>query len=372
MIWGAVLALLALAAPQAERVTLTGRVFRLVGRDTVGAPGAKVLLHRVMPSRQGPIDSVISGPDGTFRFKFHPEGGALYLTSARWAGIEYFAPPIVNDRRTPAEFVLLAVADTSSKAPVVLASRHLVIGAPAADGTRSVIELLMLDNRGPDTRVGHDSTAATWIAVLPPGIARVQLGDTDFATDVVELQGDTLRVRAPLPPGQRQITVQYQLPAGIRRWAIPVDDSVAAMNLLIEESTAKVSGPLRSGAVETIEGRRYLRWQGAAPRAAVVAIAFEQTGVPDWVLPLLVALLATGLVAAWLVVRRRGGPSPTTRVVGESRPSLAPETEALLARIAALDAEHSGGPSRHSPEIWHRYLRTRAQLKQDVERLLLR
>jgi hypothetical protein len=370
MSWGAVLALLALAAPQVE-VTVTGRVFRMVGRDTVGTPGARVLLHRVMTSRQGPVDSVISGPDGAFRFKFRREGGAVYLTSARWAGIEYFAPPISTDRRTPADVILLAVADTSSKAPVVLASRHVVIRAPAADGTRSVIELLMLDNRGPDTRVGPDSAAETWRTVLPAGIARVQLGDTDFAMDVVDVQGDTLRIRAPIPPGQRQIIVQYQLPAGIRRWAIPVADSVVAMNLLVEESTAKVTGPLRSGAVDTIEGKRYLRWQGAAPGAAVVAIAFEQTGVPDWVLPLLVSLLAAGLVVAWLMVRRHADPPPTARIGGESRPSLAPETEALLERIAALDAEHAEGPSRHSPEIWHRYLRARAQLKEDVERLLL-
>ena len=306
MIWGAVLALSALAAPRAE-VILAGRVFRLVGRDTVGTPGASVLLHRVMASRQGPIDSLVSGPDGTFRFRFRPDSGALYLTSARWAGIEYFAPPIILHRRAPPDFVLLAVADTSSNAAVALASRHVVITAPAADGTRSVIELLVLDNRGPVTRVGRDSTAATWMTVLPPGVARVELGDTDFAADVVELRGDTLRIRAPLPPGQRQITLQYQLPAGIRHWSIPVDDSVIAMNLLIEESTATVSGPLRSTAVETIEGKRYSRWHGAASRAQVVAIAFRATVMPGWVLPMLVALLALGLVITWVVAVRTGG-----------------------------------------------------------------
>jgi len=369
MIWGAAFALLALAAPQTD-VTLTGRVFRLVGRDTVGTPGAKVLLHRVMPSRQGPIDSLFSGPDGTFRFQFHPDSGAVYLTSARWAGIEYFAAPIILDRRTQADAVLLAVADTSSNAAVTLASRHVVIAAPTADGTRAVIELLVLDNQGPLTRVSRDSADATWVIVLPAGVERIQLGDTDFAADVVELRGDTLRIRAPLPPGQRQITVQYQLPAGIDRWVIPIDDSVAAMNLLVEESTARVSGPLQSMAVEAIEGKRYLRWQGAASRAPVIAVVFEQTGVPGWLLPMLVAFLACGLVAAWLVARRRGGPTPTSRIGARGRSSLAPETEVLLERIAALDAEHAGGPSGHPPEVWHQYLRTRAELKQEVERLL--
>lgn len=303
--WRAVLALLAVTAPQAD-VTLSGRVIRVTGRDTVGAPGARVLLHRVMTSRQGPIDSLIAGPDGRFHFRFRPEAGALYLTSARWSGIEYFAPPIVLDRRVGSETVYVAVADTSGSAAVALMSRHLVVTAPTSDGTRAVIEMLVLENRGPYTRVSRDSSGVTWSTTLPAGIARVQLGETDFATDVVELHGDTIRIRAPLPPGQRELAVQYQLPPGLRRWAIAVDEPVTTMNVLLEEATARLTGPLRGVAGETIEGKQFARWQGAAQRGAVVEVSFGSSGVPGWLLPTLVACLAAGLVAAGIVAMRIG------------------------------------------------------------------
>jgi hypothetical protein len=303
--WRAVLALLAVAAPQAD-ITITGRVIRVTGRDTVGAPGARVLLHRVMASRQGPIDSMLAGPDGSFHFRLHPEAGALYLASARWSGIEYFAPPIVLDRRATNETVRVAVADTSSNAPIVLVSRHLVVATPAADGTRGVIEMFVLENPGPNTRVSSDSSATTWRTLLPAEIARVQLGETDFATDVVELRGDTLRIRAPLPPGQRQLTVQYQLPPGMRSWSIAVDQPVSTMNVLLEEPSAQVSGPLHDVAPEAIEGKQFARWQGAAPRGTSVVISFEPSGVPGWLLPTMVACLAAGLLGAGFVALRTG------------------------------------------------------------------
>ena len=230
--WGACFALLTLMAPPTE-VTLTGRVVRVVGRDTVGVVGARVVLHRVVTARQGPIDSVLSGAAGSFRFRFRPDSGAIYLTSARWAGIEYFASPIMATAGTRPGPVLLIVADTSSGGTVVLAARHLVVSAPAADGTRAVLEVLVVENPGPYTRVPLDSAAATWMVVLPSRAARVELADTDFAADAVEIRGDTLRLAAALPPGARQLTVQYQVPAGIRRWVIPVGEPILAMNILL-------------------------------------------------------------------------------------------------------------------------------------------
>lgn len=69
-----------------------GRVVRRAGTDTVPAPGAMVLLHRVGPVEQGAIDSVAADAAGRFAFQFVRDTGAAYLVSARWAGIEYFAP----------------------------------------------------------------------------------------------------------------------------------------------------------------------------------------------------------------------------------------------------------------------------------------
>ena len=366
MIWAVVVALLALTPPPAE-VTLTGRVVRVVGGDTVAVGGARLVLHRVMAARQGPIDSALSGANGSFRFHFRPDSGAIFLISARWAGIEYFAPPITIPAGAAPDPVLVTVADTSSNAPVELAARDVVVSAPEADGTRTVLELMVLENRGPRTRIGRDSTAATWMMVLPSGVARVELGDTDFAADAIEVRGDTLRIRAPLPPGQRQLTVQYQLPAGVRRWVIPVGEPVAAMHVLLEEPTAAVTGALARADSQVVDGKRFSRWEGAVPRAASVGVVFDVTGVPPWVLPALVTLLGAGLVAALVVARHRGRASPAAAAPRTRSTALPPDAELLLERIAALDATHADGPTLHAPEAWQGYLRERAQLKRELE-----
>lgn len=366
--WGAAFALLALAATPQGEVFLTGRVVRVSGGDTVGVTGARVVLHRVMSTRQGPIDSTLSGSNGAFRFRFHPDSGAIFLTSARWAGIEYFAPPVSLAGGSRPEPVVVTVADTAAGAPVGLSARHVVVSAPATDGTRSVLELLVLENHGPFTRVPRDTAAATWLIVLPPQVARIELGDTDFATDVIEVRGDTLRIRAPLPPGQRQLSVQYQLPAGLRRWTIPIQDSTAAMNVLIEESTATLAGPLLSTEPQEMQGKRFSRWKGSPRAGTAVVLDFDPTGTPPWLLPLLVTALGGGLALALLAARRRGhAVAATAPIRRATAPMLLPEAEVLLEQIAALDTAHSGGPTHHPPERWHAYLRERSRLKQQLE-----
>ncbi|MES2307145.1 MAG: hypothetical protein V4558_16710 [Gemmatimonadota bacterium] len=365
--WGAVVAVLALAAPPQADITLTGRVVRIVGHDTVGVFGARVVLHRVMPSRQGPVDSTLSRQDGAFSFRFHPDSGAIFLTSARWAGIEYFAPPAVLPV-APArpESMLLVVADTSSRAPVRVAARHVVVSAPAADGTRAVLELIVLENPGPLTRVAPDSSSPSWVIHLPPDGIGFQLGDNDFASDALLLANSGLQIRAPLPPGQREITVQYQLRAGVRQWSIPVADSVAAMNVMAEEPTARLTGGLAAVEAQSVEGKRFSRWKGAVVPGAEVTLAFDFVGTPTWLLPSLVGGLGVALLVAFVLAWRAGRrvPLPVTASAGRQ---LTPEAEALLSQIATLDASHRGGQGAHAPVVWQQYLAERARLKQELQ-----
>ena len=72
---------------------------RPVGADSVPVPGVRVVLHRVAQATQGPLDSALAGPDGGFRFTLRPDTAAIYLLSARHAGIEYFTTPL-DDRLT--------------------------------------------------------------------------------------------------------------------------------------------------------------------------------------------------------------------------------------------------------------------------------
>lgn len=366
--WGAVFALLALAAPSQPDVVVSGRVVRIIGRDTLPVAGARVVLHRVLPARQGPVDSLLSRADGAFSFRFLPDSGAIYLTSARWAGIEYFAPPLTLTSASGP--VVLAVADTSSSAPVGLSARHVVVSAPATDGTRAVIELLVIENRGPLTRVAHDSTSPSWQLRLPPDVIRIDVGSSDFANDAVVVRDGTVSVFAALPPGQREITVSYQLPAGLRQWSIPVADSIAAMNVLVEEPTAAVTGPLVARDSQVVSGKRFSRWQGTPAAGARIELHFDFTGTPRWILPALVSLLALLLAGGLMLTRRRTGLSVSPAPVSARPTRSTPELDALLDQVAALDAQFSGGVAAHDEAVWAEYLATRTRLKQEIERHL--
>jgi hypothetical protein len=86
---------------------------------------------------------------------------------------------------------------------------------------------------------------------------------------------------------------------------IPVGEPIGAMNILLEEPTARVIGALARIDSQVVDGKRFNRWQGAVPRAAPVAVLFDRTGVPPWLLPSLVAFLAISLVVVLLVDNRR-------------------------------------------------------------------
>ncbi len=140
--------------------------------------GARVVLHRVAEAAQGPVDSMVTGPDGRFRFSLVPDTSALHLVSARHHGIEYFSTPL--DKLVTDQAVLTVVVnDTASSTPVVISARHVVIPRAGDDGTREVLDLVLLANAGIRTRVAPDSLGASWTGPLPPRSEGLELGESD-------------------------------------------------------------------------------------------------------------------------------------------------------------------------------------------------
>lgn len=284
----AVLAQVAAAAPADVRVE--GRAVRIVAGDTVPAAGARVTLHRVGATRQGAVDSTTSGTAGEFRLAAAVDSGDVLLVSGRWHGVEYFAQPVVRG-----EPVDLLVVDTASDAPVRVAARHVVIGGPAADGTRDVIDMLVLRNPGSVTRVGRDSTTPAFRMALPPNVANVTLGDADFAADAFDVHDDTLALLAPIPPGDRQFMLQYQLPPGAVALELPLDPSPDTLSVLAEEPGLEMPAALRQVGTEPMAGRTFTRWSGRMD--GTLRVGLESGGAtPGWVLPVLVVLLAIPLI----------------------------------------------------------------------------
>ncbi len=346
------------AAPGQARAA--GRVVRVMRGDTIPVSGADVVLHRVGRQEQGPVDSMPSDRKGRFSFRFQPDTSAIYLVSARFAGIEYFSPPVHTNPARPDTGLVLGVSDTSSSAAVDLETRHLVISGPAKDGTRGVLDILVLRNRGDRTRVAPDSLTPTFAVRLPAGMLGLQVGQGDISPDAVTLGRDSALVFAPISPGEKQVVLTYTIPADRRRLEIPIDQPVETINLLLEEASAKATG---AGVVkadsQTIEGHKFRRWSGSATDRAVVVVGFAGAGVASWALPGLVGLVAVALILAGLFFGVRG-----LRVSGQAT-ALSPR-DGLVEAIARLDARYLGQESQTPAEEWRRYQVERARLKAEL------
>ncbi|MEO6444932.1 MAG: hypothetical protein ABIZ91_16920, partial [Gemmatimonadaceae bacterium] len=96
-------------------LSLSGRVVRLTIDGERAVAGERVVLHRVSAREAGPVDSVLTDARGHYAFRVAtPDTLAMFLASARYAGIAYFAPPAQagQDAPPPGEIV---VFDTTSR-----------------------------------------------------------------------------------------------------------------------------------------------------------------------------------------------------------------------------------------------------------------
>lgn len=331
--------------------------------DTVPVAGVRVLLHRVGQDVQGPADSVRTDPAGAFTVGFVADTTAIFLLSARYAGLEYFSNPLATDPSRPDTAVVIAVADTAAAQPVTIASRQIVITRPEPDGTRSVLDLIELANRGPATRVGRDSLTPSWAMPLPAGIIEFHAGPGDAGLDAVERQGDALAILSPIPPGPKQVLVQYAIPAGVTAFTLPLADSVGQLEILVEEAGARVQGgDMALAESRDVEGRTFHRWSGAPP-AGIVTVALPPTGrAARWLLAgLVTVMVATLAVAARFAFRR----APSRRAA--EPPSSA---EPLADAAAALDARYAGREAETPPDEWRAYQAERARLKRAIAEAL--
>jgi hypothetical protein len=357
----AVLLELTLAPILAAQSVTAGSVVKLAGDDSTAVSRASVVLHRIGRDVQGPIDSGATDARGRFRFRFAADTSSIYLVSARWGGIEYFSTPVQLNPARPDTALRIVVADTSSRAPIDMEARHLVVAPPGADGSRSIVDLVVLRNAGDRTRVAPDTVRPSWSGPLPRGTVGLEVGQGEFSSSAVTRRGERLLFFAPLPPGEKQVVVEYLLPAGSRDTRLVLDQPIGLLNILVAEPGAEVSGlGITFADTQVIEGRTYRRWTGSGAAGTVVRLSFP--GMPAalrWILPALVAIVAAafGLAGAWAAR-------------GPARPGAAGDPAAtadgLVSRLATLDAEYRGRESATPPEEWRRYQDERARLKAEL------
>jgi hypothetical protein len=326
--------------------------------DSLPARDVRVVLHRVGQRVQGPLDSTLTDAQGRFRFTFQPDTTVLYLLSARYRGIEYFSSPLPTHPSRPDSVVRILVYDTSSTAPVRLEARHLVLSRPGENGDRSVLDFMVLRNDGHLTRTGPDSVRPSWSTSLPVGTRGLELGESDFSPDAVSRRGDSLVLTAPLAPGEKQLTIQYQVPSDRHDLRLAFPERTPTVNVLAEENAIAVSGGgLARADSQNIQGRTFHRWTGSMPAGSSLRISLPKIDrTSRWVLMALVGIIALGLTGAgWYALRPRA----------RSGTSLSPGQ--LVDALAALDDRYAGKEAELSPAEWASYRAERARLKAELE-----
>ena len=267
-----------------------------------------MVLHRVGQSQQGPLDSTRSDRQGRFRFSYAPDTSSFYLTSARYAGIEYFSAPLPTNPRAPRAPISLMVYDTSSRAPVELEARHLVLTRPGEDGSRSVLDLIIVRNGGRLTRVAPDTTSGSWSVPLPRGTTGLQVRESDVSSEALRRSGDSLIIAAALAPGEKQLTLEYQVPSDRSSIELPLNRAGLPLNVLVEEPAVRVTAPgIAPADSQLIQNRSFRRWTGTVKSAGMLRLVLpgRQNG-PPWLLAALVGGLAVALAAGgWYAIRFR-------------------------------------------------------------------
>jgi hypothetical protein len=333
---GRALLLLLLAGPaaaQQPRVSAAGQVAN--GVDSSAVPGIAVVLHRIGRDSQGPLDSTRTDARGRFAFRFPPDTTALYILTARYHGIEYFSPPVATNPARPDTNLVLAVYDTSSAEPVHTEARHIVIAKPAEDGTRTVVELVIVDNPGDHTRIARDTSASTWHMRIPTEAIAFSAEDGDLSAGAIDRNMDSVLVLAPLAPGERQLSVQYLMPASVGVLRYPFDEGINGLSVLVEEPDAVIEGGalVPTDSVVVIQGRPFRQFNGVVDSGDVVTVRVPVRGQLGriWLVGLVVLL--GGVLVAGLVRAMRRKP------VRRQAPGTEPTVDATVAQIAALDRE---------------------------------
>ena len=350
------LALWAANASAQDLLPVGGRILRLTPADSVPAAGVRVVLHQVGRDFQGPVDSTSSRAGGWFRFDFIPDTAAVYILSAAYSGVQYFSPPVHTNPERPDTAILIVVSDTSTTARIEVASRHVVVGAPRADGTREVIDFVGLENPGWQTRVPGQAQRPTWSTPLSQAVIGFNVGASDFSPEAVFFSNGQVEVLGPIAPGAKKLLLKYLIPASSGSLAFAFADTAREFSLLIEDSGPRVSGPVFEAPETQLDARRAFRtWSGRPTPADTISIVFPGA-VPGSSAPLLAALVGVMVLAllatAWRI--RRGHAKV---------PVVEEPVEVLVRRLALLDTRYRGRQADVPAPEWAKYQEERQALK---------
>jgi hypothetical protein len=265
--------------------------------------GGWAVLHEIRADSGAPVDSARTDAAGRYRVTLpRVDSTAVRYVVTAYQDVEYFIelPPISGRARVEAP--PLFVYDTTSGGPAMRVERRLVtLFRPGDERGAAVLDIVEVANPGTHTRVAPDSLHPVWATVLPPGAREWETTGGNLVPQAVRRRGDTVQVFAPIWPGvPLRLSHRYALRGSPVR--LPLDQPTAALVLLLEDTTATVSGgDLWFAGVRESDGRRFATYRsGPVAPGAPVLITFSRRPpllTPGRLLPFVVG--AAGLAFAW-------------------------------------------------------------------------
>ncbi len=301
----------------------------------------RVILHHLSPKYQGPVDSVRLGRTGTFTFHLptvpDSAAGDLYFAAIMHDGVLYFGTPITLPIQLDSLYQIHTYDTTMVAAGGValpIKVRNLFVEKDSTGRGWRVTDLIEVDNKATRTLTARKD-GVVWRYPLPSEGSDFRLGQTGFALDAATFHGDTVVVRAPLPPGLRVFVMRYDVPDPFL--TVPMPGLTSTMEVLVREPAPPigVTGLQVEDDVELEPGANYRHFVGRNLHDVVVGL--KRAPAPRlppvrWVAVIL-ALLLTGFGLRALY-KSGGKPSPAGTPAGDGPPQ---DREALLREIARLD-----------------------------------
>jgi hypothetical protein len=334
-------------------------------------PGAWVVVHRVGAGVAGAVDSARTDAAGRYDLAYRRAGGdsTVYFASAAYAGITYFSEPLPAESLGAGEADLVVYDTTSRGVALDVRSRHLVLGARDSSRLHPVVEVFEVANDSAITLVARGDAPA-WRIRLPERAQGGTIAGGDVSPQAAQFEDGELRVFAPFAPGVKQISVAYSIPAAAFPVTIALADTVALLEVLMEEREGTVDGALLAPIDSvSIDGRVFRRWVSReAPRGAVVRLGVPAPPGDPRTVYVVGILLALGMLMLLALGRSVRKPVPAPLGWNGAR---GPDADELARRIAALDASFQ---RRRAPTDAERqeYERRRGGLKAQLADALAR
>ena len=330
------------AGPVGAR-TVAGRVVRPGAEAFEPVNGTWVTLHRVGRDRAGPLDSVRTGLDGSYRFTYQASGAAdaIYFVSASYAGIAYFSSGLAQPDVSGQDAEIQVFDTTSTGIRLTVRGRHIILSAGTGGTRRALIEVFEITNDSSKTFIGANDKAATFRVRIPPGALDFKVAQGDVPADAVAYSNGEVQVQMPFAPGLKRLSFSYSIEADAFPLKLPVQFATGVLEVLAEDPQATVSAPrITETAPASIDGRNFRRFLGNdVPASGVLEMDLPGSGQAQKT-RILISLVAAITLAMLVSLARAFGRRTTPRSPGLAAAAAADrEAERLARQIADLDSK---------------------------------